>query len=223
VSALRVVLGEDSYLAREGIVRVLGELEDVELVASCGDLDSLRAAVEAHRPQVVLTDIRMPPTETDEGIRLARELRTTHPDVGVVVLSQYVEPLYALALLEDGSEGRAYLLKERLRDRAELARALHEVAAGGSLVDARVVDVLLTRVGRQAGSPLDKLSPREHEILALVAEGRSNGAIADELVITKRAVEHHINAIFAKLDLSESADVSRRVKAALVYLAGREG
>jgi DNA-binding NarL/FixJ family response regulator len=223
VSALRVVLGEDSYLAREGIVRVLGELEDVALVASCGDLDSLRAAVEAHRPQVVLTDIRMPPTETDEGIRLARELRTTHPDVGVVVLSQYVEPLYALALLEDGSEGRAYLLKERLRDRAELARALHVVAAGGSLVDPRVVDVLLTRVGRQAGSPLDRLSPREHEILALVAEGRSNGAIADELVITKRAVEHHINAIFAKLELSESADVSRRVKAALVYLASSEG
>jgi DNA-binding NarL/FixJ family response regulator len=222
VNALTVVLGEDNYLVREGIVRVLEELDGIELVESCADLDSLRAAVDRARPAVVLTDIRMPPTLTDEGIRLARELRETHPETGVVVLSQHVEPLYALALFESGSDRRAYLLKERLRDGEELGRALREVAAGGSLVDPRVVDVLLTRLSAREESPLGRLSPREQEILALVAEGRSNSAIAEALVITKRAVERHINAIFAKLELADSADVSRRVKAALVYLHGRE-
>jgi DNA-binding NarL/FixJ family response regulator len=218
-----VVLGEDNYLAREGIVRVLEELDGVELVAAAGDLDALRAEVDRVRPDVVLTDIRMPPTLSDEGIRLARELRETHPGIGVVVLSQHVEPLYALALFDSGSDRRAYLLKERLRDGEELGRALREVAAGGSLVDPRVVDVLVSRSSRRDESPLARLSAREQEILSLVAEGRSNGAIADALVITKRAVERHINAIFAKLELADSADVSRRVKAALLYLAGRDG
>ena len=222
VAPIRLVLGEDSYLAREGITRVLEALDGVVLLESCGDLDALLDAVERQRPDVVLTDIRMPPTLTDEGIRIARELRSTHPEIGVVVLSQHVEPLYALALFEHGSDRRAYLLKERLRDPAELGRAVSEVAAGGSLVDPRVVDALLTRWGARAGSPIERLSPREREILALVAEGRSNSGIADGLVITRRAVERHINAIFAKLELNESVDVSRRVKAALLYLSDQD-
>jgi DNA-binding NarL/FixJ family response regulator len=222
VTALRVVLGEDNYLAREGIIRALEDLEDVDLVAVCGDLPTLQDAIDRLGPDVVLTDIRMPPNTTDEGIRLAQELRSTHPEVGVVVLSQHAEPLYALALFERGSERRAYLLKERLKDQGELRRALHEVAAGGSLVDPRIVDVLLGRWGQRGDERLERLTPREREILGLVAEGRSNSAIADSLVITKRAVERHINAIFAKLDLGESENVSRRVTAALIYLAGQD-
>jgi DNA-binding NarL/FixJ family response regulator len=216
--SIRVLLGEDNFIAREGIVRVLESLEDLDLVDSCPDLPTLRRAVEAHRPDVVLTDIRMPPTHTDEGIQLAAALRSTHPDVGVVVLSQHVEPLYATALLEDGSDGRAYLLKERLADRGELARAIHEVANGRSVIDSRVVEELLGARQRRKASKLDNLTPRELEILSLVAEGKSNSAIADQLVITKRAVERHINAIFWKLDLGDAEDVSRRVKAVLVYL-----
>jgi DNA-binding NarL/FixJ family response regulator len=216
--AIRVVLGEDSYLAREGITRALEEIEDVELVATASDLDELRQAVADQRPDVVLTDIRMPPTSTDEGIRVAGELRSSHPDVGVVVLSQHAEPLYATALFEAGSDRRAYLLKERLRDRDELARALHEVARGGSVVDSRIVEELLAIQRRREASQLDQLTPRELEILALIAQGHSNTAIADSLVVTKRAVERHINAIFWKLDLGDSEDVSRRVKAVLLYL-----
>jgi DNA-binding NarL/FixJ family response regulator len=216
--AIRVVLGEDSYLAREGIVRALEGLEDVELVAACGDLDELREAVDGERPDVVLTDIRMPPSNTDEGIRFAAELRSSHPEIGVVVLSQHAEPLYATALFEQGSDRRAYLLKERLRDGAELQRALREVAGGGSVVDPRVVEELLGLQRRRNDTQLDRLTPRELEILGMIAEGRSNSAIAESLVITKRAVERHINSIFSKLDLGESEDLSRRVKAVLVYL-----
>ena len=215
---IRVLLGEDSFIAREGIARVLETIEDVELVDACSDLDSLRQAVETERPDVVLTDIRMPPSHTDEGIRFASELRVSHPEVGVVILSQHVEPLYATALFEQGSDGRAYLLKERLADRDELVRALREVAGGRSVVDSLVVEELLGARRRRDASRLDTLTPREFEILALIAEGKSNSAIADELVITKRAVERHINAIFWKLDLGESDDVSRRVKAVLLYL-----
>lgn len=216
--AIRVVLGEDSYLAREGIMRALEAIDDVDLVDSCADLESLREAVATVQPDVVLTDIRMPPSNTDEGIRLAGELRSSHPDIGVVVLSQHAEPLYAMALFEDGSDRRAYLLKERLKDRDELSRALREVADGGSVVDSRIVEELLaTQRGREK-SQLDTLTPRELEILGMIAEGRSNSAIAAALVITKRAVERHINAIFWKLDLGESEDVSRRVKAVLLYL-----
>ena len=215
--AIRVILAEDNYLAREGIVRVLESIEDLELVAAYGDLDAVRAAVERDRPDVVVTDIRMPPNHTDEGIRLADELRTTRPEIGVVVLSQHESPLYALALFDRGAERRAYLLKERVRDQSELGRAVREVAAGGSVVDPRIVEGLLSAHTR-THTPLEELTPRELEILALIAEGRSNTAIAESLVVTKRAVERHINAIFRKLELEESEDVSRRVTAALLYL-----
>jgi len=216
---IRVVLGDDSFLAREGVARVLEGIEDVDLVASCEDLDELRETVERLEPDVVVTDIRMPPSNTDEGIRFAGELRISHPEVGVVVLSQHAEPAYAMSLFENGSRQRAYLLKERVRDEDELARALREVVAGRSLVDPRIVDKLVSaRLNDDPG--LEKLTSREREILALIAEGRSNTAIATEVGITKRAVERHINGIFLKLDLGESSDVSRRVKAALRYLTG---
>ena len=215
--AIRVILAEDNYLAREGIVRVLESIEDLDLVAVYGDLDAVRAAVERDRPHVVVTDIRMPPNHTDEGIRLADELRTTRPEIGVVVLSQHESPVYALALFDRGAERRAYLLKERVRDQSELGRAVREVASGGSVVDPRIVEGLLSAHTRPH-TPLEELTPRELEILALIAEGRSNTAIAETLVVTKRAVERHINAIFRKLELEESEDVSRRVTAALLYL-----
>jgi len=202
---IRVVFAEDNYLAREGIVRVLEGIEDVELVATCGDLETLREAIDSTRPDVVVTDIRMPPGHADEGIRLADELRTSRPEVGVVVLSQYTDPLYAIALFDQGAGGRAYLLKERVRDRAELGRAVREVANGGSVVDPGIVERLLSAHARNDRSPLEELTPRELEILAFIAEGRSNTAIAAQLVVTKRAIERHINAIFRKLQLEESA------------------
>jgi DNA-binding NarL/FixJ family response regulator len=216
---IRVVLGDDSFLAREGVARVLEGIDDVDLVGSCEDLDALRETVECLEPDAVVTDIRMPPTNTDEGIRFAGELRSSHPEVGVVVLSQHAEPAYAMSLFEDGSQQRAYLLKERVRDEDELARALREVVAGRSLVDPRIVDKLVSaRLNHDPG--LGKLTSREREILAMIAEGRSNTAIATELGIAKRAVERHINGIFLKLDLGESLDVNRRVKATLLYLTG---
>ncbi|HSC90220.1 MAG TPA: response regulator transcription factor [Gaiellaceae bacterium] len=219
---IRVVLGEDDLIAREGIARLLEGFDDVVLAAARADLPSLEDAVERLRPDAVLTDIRMPPTGTDEGIRLAQMLRTSHPEIGVVVLSQHVEPLYALALFQGGAAGRAYLLKERLVDPGELARALREVVAGGSVVDPRVVDEVMMQRREEVDSPLARLTPRETETLALVAEGRSNTAIADELGITRRAVERHINAIFAKLELADPERVDRRVTAALLYLAQGE-
>ena len=219
MTPIRVVVGEDSFIAREGIVSILGELEGVELLEASGDLESLRECVARTSPDVVLTDIRMPPTNTDEGIRFAAELRSSHPEIGVVVLSQHAEPRYATALFRDGSDRRAYLLKERIKDQAELSRALHEVAAGGSLVDSRIVDKLVSGRGAQLAS----LTPRQLQILALIAEGRSNSSIASRLGITKRAVERQINAIFLRLDLGEPEDVSRRVKAALLYLSGDLG
>ena len=215
---IRVVLADDSFLAREGLTHVLGSIDDVELVASCADLDELRSTVDKIRPDVVLTDIRMPPTNTDEGIRYAGELRSSAPEVGVVVLSQHAEPVYALSLFENGSSRRAYLLKERVKDRDELARALREVAAGRSFVDSRIVDQLVSNQRSDPG--IESLTPRERELLALIAEGRSNTSIAESLEITKRAVERHINAIFAKLELPEDSDVNRRVKATLLYLLG---
>ncbi len=217
--AIRVILAEDNYLAREGIVRVLESIDDVDVVAAYGDLETVREGIDSARPDVVITDIRMPPSHTDEGIRLADELRTTQPDVGVVVLSQHADPMYALALFDQGAARRAYLLKERVRDRAELGRAVREVANGGSVVDPRIVEGLLSVHTRRDRTPFDELTPRELQILGLIADGRSNTAIAGELVVTKRAVERHINAIFRKLELEESEDVSRRVTAALLYLA----
>jgi DNA-binding NarL/FixJ family response regulator len=216
---LRVILAEDNLIAREGVTRVLEGAEDIELVATCADAATLRATIDEIHVDVVLTDIRMPPSGTDEGIRIAEELRTSHPDIGVVVLSHYAEPAYALALFAAGSERRAYLLKDHLKYRGELGNAIRAVAAGGSVVDARVVEKLLHRQTRREGSRIDTLTPREREILALIAEGHSNGAVADALVVTKRAVEHHVNNIFLKLDLGEPKDVSRRVKAAMTLLA----
>jgi DNA-binding NarL/FixJ family response regulator len=217
--AIRVVLGEDSFLVREGIASVLRDLDDVELVDTADDLDELRASVERTKPDVVVTDIRMPPSNTDEGIRFADELRSSHPDIGVVILSQHAEPRYAMALLSAGSGRRAYLLKDRLTDEAELNQALHNVAAGESLIDPRVVEKLVG-AREKWDSELGTLTPREFEILGLIAQGRSNRWIASKLTITKRAVERHINAIFLKLDLGEPEDVNRRVQAALLYLSG---
>jgi DNA-binding NarL/FixJ family response regulator len=215
---LRVILGEDSYIASEGIARALGRIDDVELVGTHGDLDSLIAAIDEEPPDVVLTDIRMPPTNTDEGIRLANELRETHPEIGVVVLSHHNEPAYAVALFAAGSEHRAYLLKERVRDANELEQALVAVAEGRSVVDSAVVDGLLKLHEAREQTRLDTLTPREREILGMIAEGRSNAAIASALVLNKRAVERHVNGIFRKLDLGDDLSVSRRVKAALIYL-----
>ena len=219
--ALRVVLGEDSFLAREAIEGVLERVEGLELVAACSDLDSLRAAIEEKLPDLVVTDIRMPPDNSDEGIRLAAELRAKHPEIGVVVLSQHAEPIYATTLFEEGSERRAYVLKESVKNQAELGRALQTVAEGGSVVDPIVVEQLVEARRRRKDAHLEALTPRELEILGMIAEGRSNAAIAEKLVVTKRAVERHINSIFLKLDLRDAEDVSRRVMAALHYLAGQ--
>jgi len=216
---IRVVLADDSYLVREAVGHVLVGSDEIEVVAACDDLDSLTAAIEAERPDVVVTDIRMPPSETDEGLRVAARLRDSHPAIGVVVLSQYAEPGYSLALLEGGSDRRAYLLKDRIQHRGQLVAAIHAVARGGSLIDSKVVEKLVEAQTRAERSPLGELTPRELEILSLVARGLDNQAIADELVLTKRAVEKHINAIFLKLGLTYANDVSRRVKAALIFLA----
>jgi DNA-binding NarL/FixJ family response regulator len=217
--ALRVVVGEDSLLVREGVAQLLAASPSVELVAACGDFDSLLTAIDQERPDVVLTDIRMPPTKSDEGVRVAARLRETHPEVGVIVLSQYSDPGYVLALLEAGSDRRGYLLKERLHDRGELVSAIGTVARGGSVIDPKVVEVLVAAKARADGSPLAELTGREREVLAEIAEAKSNGAIADSLVLTKRAVEKHINSIFMKLGLAGADDVSKRVKATLLFLA----
>ena len=220
---VRVVLGEDSYLAREGISRALEVAEEIELVASCADLEELVQAIDRTTPDVVLADVRMPPTHTDEGIRLAIDLRSSHPTIGVVILSQHADPLYALALFEEGSAGRGYLLKDRVKDQEELTRALLEVARGGTVVDTQIVNELFAVRRRRETTGLETLTDREQEILALVAEGRSNGDIAESLVVTKRAVEGHINSIFSKLDLGDPQKVDRRVKAALLYLTKQIG
>lgn len=215
---LRVVVAEDSLLVREGIERLLGAQDDIAVVATCVDLPQLLAAVDESEPDIVLTDIRMPPTGTDEGIEAAAELRKRHPGLGVVVLSQYAEPAYALALLEQGSERRAYLLKDRLADGAQLIAALRQVAAGGSVIDPKVVEALVEARAGQRESPLDQLTPRESEVLSEIAQGKNNAAVAGALGLSQRAVEKHINSLFSKLGLSEEPDTHRRVKAVLVYL-----
>jgi DNA-binding NarL/FixJ family response regulator len=216
---IRLVVAEDSLLVREGIVKLLGVYDDIEIDELCVDLPELLAAVARCEPHVVLTDIRMPPTGTDEGIRAATELRERHPEVGVVVLSQYVEPTYALTLFDGGSQGRAYLLKERLSEGSQLINAIREVAAGGSVVDPKVVETLVDARGRAASSPLALLTPRELEVLSEIAQGKNNAAVASSLVLSERAVEKHINSLFSKLGLSEEPTVHRRVKAVLLYLA----
>jgi DNA-binding NarL/FixJ family response regulator len=219
---LRVVLADDSYLVREALTHVLEGADGIEIVGLCGDRDTLLATIDAQRPDVVVTDIRMPPTNTDEGLLVAARLRETHPRTGVVILSQFADPRYGLALLEGGSDRRAYLLKERIQYRGQLIGAIESVAHDGSVVDAKVVESLVQVRSRAEHSPLNQLTPRELEILTFVARGHSNQAIADELVLTKRAVEKHINAIFLKLGLTDAADVARRVKAALIYLAEQD-
>lgn len=216
---IRVVIADDSYLVRQALTHVLEGAELIELVAECRDLESLMIAVEARAPDVVVTDIRMPPTQTDEGIQVAAMLRASRPDVGVVILSQYADPRYGLALLEHGSDGRAYLLKERIQYRGQLVAAIESVAQGGSVIDAKVVEQLVQERTRTEHSPLNELTARELEILTFVARGHSNQAIADELVLTRRAIEKHIGAIFLKLGLTDASDVARRVKAALIYLS----
>ena len=216
---IKVVLAEDSYLVREGVRRLLESEPDIDLVGVCEDYDSLLEAIAGAEPDVLLTDIRMPPTGTDEGVRAAERLRRLRPEAGVVLLSQYADPAYALAFLEGGTEGRAYLLKERVADLDQLLAAIREVARGGSVIDPKVVEALVAGRSRSAQSPLARLTPREREVLALLAEGRSNAAVADGLVLSERAVEKHINSIFAKLGLPEARDAHRRVKAVLLFLA----
>lgn len=217
--AIRLLIGEDNYLVREGVRRLLESVIEVDVVAACKDLPSLQAAALEHQPDVVLTDIRMPPTDTDEGVRLSEWLRNVRPATGVVVLSQYAEAAYALALFERGSGGRAYLLKERVFDLTQLLHAIQEVARGGSVIDPKVVERLVAARSRAHEPLLDTLTPRERQVLAEVAEGHNNAGIAGELFLTERAVEKHINSIFSKLGLSEAQDVHRRVKAVLLFLA----
>jgi DNA-binding NarL/FixJ family response regulator len=216
---IRVVVAEDNLLVREGLRQLLESSPTVDVVAAYGDVDALLGAVEEDRPDVVLTDIRMPPSNTDEGIRVAEHLRQTRPSTGVVVLSQYAEPQYVLSLLERGSDGRGYLLKERIHDRGQLVSAIDAVARGGSVIDPKIVELLVEAKARIKRSPLSELTPREREVLAELAEGKSNAAIAESLVLTKRAVEKHVNSIFMKLGLAGSDSVAKRVKATLMFLS----
>jgi DNA-binding NarL/FixJ family response regulator len=216
---IRIVLAEDDYLVREGLRRLLETQDDIELGSVCGDLDTLLDTVEAERPDVVLTDIRMPPGNTDEGIQAATRLRETNPEVGVVVLSQYVIPSYVLALLEGGSERRAYLLKERVKDLEQLVAAIRAVADGGSVFDPKVVEALVAENARSEESPLNELTPRERDVLREMAEGKNNAAIAESLVLTERSVEKVIHSIFLKLGLTWETAVHKRVKAVILYLA----
>ena len=219
---MRVVFAEDNYLVREGTVALLGEIGDVEIVATAASFDELLAAVDEHEPDAVLTDIRMPPTGTDEGIRAAKKIRAEHPAIGVVVLSQYADDEYAYDLLKDGAGGLGYLLKERVGDVHEVVRALDEVTSGGSVLDPKVVEALVTAKDRMAHSPLAQLTDREREVLSLMAQGMNNAAIAKSLFLTDRAVEKHINSMFHKLGLTEEPDVHRRVMAVLAFLRETE-
>jgi DNA-binding NarL/FixJ family response regulator len=220
-STIRVALAEDNALVRRGVTALVGEHDDLELVATVDRYESLLAAVARDRPDVVITDIRMPPTGTDEGVRAALALRESNPGTGVVVLSQYCEPAYVRAVFAGGSRGRAYLLKDRVGHGDQLVEAVRAVAAGGSFVDPVVLDVLVEVHRHEAHSPIARLTAREREILAQISTGRNNAAIADQLVISERAVAKHINSIFAKLDLGGEDHVHRRVKAVLLFLASR--
>jgi DNA-binding NarL/FixJ family response regulator len=218
---LRIAIADDSYLVREALSHVLAGAPELEVVTVCDDSYSLLEAIERDRPDVVLTDIRMPPFREREGIKIAAQLHESHPEVGVVILSQYDDPTLALELFEAGSEGRAYLLKERIGERSELVAAIQAVANGRSVIDPKIIDGLIAARSQASASPLDELTAREREVLAEVATGKSNAAIASSLFLTKRAVEKHINAIFMKLDLRETNDTSRRVKATLMFLANQ--
>jgi len=216
---IRLVLAEDHYLVREGVRGLLATQPDLEVVAVCGDLDSLLAAVETELPDVVVTDIRMPPGDSDEGIQAAARLRGSHPDVGVVILSQHATPTYALALLESGSERRSYLLKERVQDVDQLASAIRTVAAGGSVIDPKVVEALVGENTRTEASPLRQLTPRELDVLREMATGKSNAAIGEALYLTESSVEKVINSLFQKLGLSWEPSIHKSVKAVILYLS----
>jgi DNA-binding NarL/FixJ family response regulator len=216
---IRVVVADDNYLLREGVLRLVDAQHDLSVVGVAGSYEELLDVVDAEGPDVVITDIRMPPTGTDEGIRAAARIRQSHPTMGVVVLSQFASPSYALALLEGGSDGRAYLLKDRVADADDLVDAVRTVAGGGSIIDPKVVEELVGARSRTASSPLERLTPREREILSEMAQGKSNAAIAASLILSERAVEKHTNSIFSKLHLTEEPDVNRRVKAVLVHLS----
>jgi DNA-binding NarL/FixJ family response regulator len=216
---IRLVVAEDQFLVREGLKRLLETDRGLEVAAVCENLDSLFSAVDRQRPDVVLTDIRMPPGNTDEGIQAATRLRETHPEVGVVVLSQYATPSYVVALLEGGSEGRGYLLKERVNDLEQLVAAIKDVAAGGSVFDPKVVEALVAENTRGDESPLNELTPRERDVLREMAEGKNNAAIARTLVLTERSVEKVIHSMFLKLGLTWEPAVHKRVKAVILYLA----
>jgi DNA-binding NarL/FixJ family response regulator len=219
---VRVVFAEDNYLVREGTAALLSASGEVDLVSVASTYDELMTAVDRDRPEAVLTDIRMPPTSTTEGIDAARQIRADHSEIGVVVLSQYAEEEYAYELLKDGAAGLGYLLKERVADLDELVRALNEVARGGSVLDPKVVEALVARKDRVAHSPLAQLTEREREVLGQMAQGKNNAAIAKSLFLTERAVEKHINSLFHKLGLSEELDVHRRVMAVLAFLRDTE-
>lgn len=219
---ITVVVADDHVLVREGLLRLIEGQPDLEVAGVADDLGSLLALVEEVHPDVVVTDIRMPPTGEDEGIRAAVLLRETAPEIGVVVLSQYASPKYAVDLFEGGSSGRAYLLKERVSDGGQLVSAIREVASGGSTIDAKIVEELVSARTDSTG-PLSQLTPREGEVLSEMAQGRSNAAIAAQLVLSERAVEKHINSLFSKLHLTEEPEVNRRVKAVLLFLAERGG
>ncbi len=221
MTTIRVALAEDNVLLREGVSRLVSAHPDFELVGTASDLPELLALIESAEPDVVITDIRMPPTGRDEGIQAAAWLREHRPGTGVVVLSQYTAPAYAVALLEHGSAGRAYLLKERVASVDDLVRAIRAVASGGSVIDPMVVDELVKSRSHPGASSLDLLTARETQILAEMAQGKNNAAIASALVLTERAVEKHINSIFSKLSLSEEEDAHRRVKAVLLFLSDR--
>jgi DNA-binding NarL/FixJ family response regulator len=216
---IRVVIGEDSYIVRQGLGRVLAAGDEIEVVGEADSYDGVVDAIERLAPDVLVTDIRMPPTLEDEGVRLAAHLRATHPSVGVVLLSQFTSPDFALRLFEGGSEGRAYLLKDHVASQSQLAGAVVTVAAGGTVVDPAVVQVLVASRSQQPNSRLSELTPRETEVLSLVAEGRSNTAIGSALFLSKGAVEKHINSIFRKLNMPDESVVHRRVYASLVFLA----
>ena len=219
--SIRVLIADDNLLVREGVRALLGELDDIAVIGLAATHDELMDSVAAGDPDVVVTDICMPPTNTDEGIRAALAIRQSHPKAGVVVLSQYDEPAHAIALLQDGVAGRAYLLKERIAQPGQLAEAIRAVAAGGSVIDPRIVESMLWARSRPDSSRLRHLTGREREVLGEMATGANNATIAERLFVTVRAVERHINSIFAKLGLSEESEGHRRVRAVLLYLADR--
>ncbi|MFN3219370.1 MAG: response regulator [Acidimicrobiales bacterium] len=214
----RVVIADDALLLRQGVSSVLATLGGIEVVAEADDHPSLMAAVAEHRPDLVITDIRMPPTLSNEGIAAAREIRATYPDTGVIVLSQYLDADYVLELLEEGTEGLGYLLKENVADRRQLARAIEAVCSASSSIDPAAIEVFV-QARAQRPSPIDELTDREREVLSRIAEGLKNSAIAERLHLSEKSVEKHINSIFSKLHLTDEPESNRRVRSVLVWLA----